>query len=330
MKERLAALILITLVLTASLTIGPLKMRSASAKTNLNASTTAVATAAAVQGVTLPKTNIYALTSDNMIFVLAPGKSVFSRVGTLPNGFGNLIGIDFRVSNNSLYGLTDTGKLLLLNPASSSLSPTLVTTLTPRFAGGFQSLLDFNPVVDAIRIIGSNDQNYAVVSANGGNLNTTAVQTSVAYATGDTNAGTNPNIVGGAYNNNFVGATNTIFYMIDYDLDTFVTIATKNATGSSNTGGGQLQTIGSIVDASGAPLNLNPTVDFDIFTDANRVNTLVGLNNKSIFTINLNQINPNLQLGTTQRVVANSLPLTAFPTVDSFIDIALQPQPAAR
>ena len=40
----------------------------------------------------------------------------------------------------------------------------LVSTLSPRFAGGYQSLMDFNPMVNALRLIGSNDQNFAVVS----------------------------------------------------------------------------------------------------------------------------------------------------------------------
>ncbi len=50
------------------------------------------------------------------------------------------------------------------------------------------------------------------------------------------NFGKDPEIVGGAYNNNFNGATATLFYMVDHDLDTPVTISGKNATGSSNTG----------------------------------------------------------------------------------------------
>jgi hypothetical protein len=49
------------------------------------------------------------LTSDNMIFVMAPGTNSFLPVGRIPKNQGNLIGIDFRVSNNALYGLTDTG-----------------------------------------------------------------------------------------------------------------------------------------------------------------------------------------------------------------------------
>lgn len=48
--------------------------------------------------------------------------------------------------------------------------------------------MDFNPVLSAIRLIGSNCQNYAVVNASG-NLNAAAIQTSLSYAAGDVSAG---------------------------------------------------------------------------------------------------------------------------------------------
>jgi hypothetical protein len=72
--------------------------------------------------------------------------------------------------------------------------------------------MDFNPVVNALRFIGSNDQNIAVVNANGGNLNQTVQQTRLQYAAGDASAGVDPNITAGAYTNNFAGAIQTTFF----------------------------------------------------------------------------------------------------------------------
>src|SRR5262249_4443317 len=63
--------------------------------------------------------------------------------------------------------------------------------------------------------------------------------------------------------------------------------------------------------------------DIDIFTTANGVNTLVGINNETLFTIDLAQINPTLALGTTQKVVANGVNLPVSPPADAFIDIAI-------
>jgi Neuraminidase (sialidase) len=158
------------------------------------------------------------------------------------------------------------------------------------------------------------------------------VQTNFTYATGDVNFGVDPEIVGGAYTNNFVGATTTLFYAVDHDLDTLVTIADKTATGSSNTGNGKLQTIGALVDLNGNKLNLSPSADLDIYTDANGTNFLVGISTGQLFSINLSQINPNLPLGTTQNVVVKVGPLppllgTNAPITGGVIDIAFQPIP---
>jgi Domain of unknown function (DUF4394) len=277
-------------------------------------------------GITLPTTSVFALNNDNSIFVLKPGTTDFTRLTRVSRIEGNLIGIDFRPADgnaNSIYGLTDTGAVYLINLVGTRIgAATLVSRVNPRFAGGVQSLMDFNPVVNALRLIGSNDQNFALVNS-GGNLNVTAVQTAMAYDPADVNKGVDPNIAGGSYTNNFAGAPNTIFYGIDYDLDTFVTISSKNAGGSSNTGGGQLQTIGGIVDAAGAPMNFNSTSDIDIYTDLAGKDFVVGVSGRRVFTIDLAQINPALPLGTTQRVGARVI--TMNEPGGGYIDVAAAP-----
>ena len=287
-------------------------------------------------GVTLPRANVYALTSDNAIYVLRPGSGQYTRLGRVntPDG-GNLIGIDFRPADltpNKLYGLTDLGTIYNIDVSSSRFGQiSRVSTMNPRFTGGFGNVTDFNPVVNALRVMGSNDQNIAVVNgADGANLSTAVAQTKFQYAAGDVNAGKDPEITGGAYTNNFVGAANTIFYMIDADTDTLVTIADKTATGSSNTGGGQLQTIGQFFDEQGNRLNMSPTSDLDIYTDRSGINFLVGQTTRLLFSIDLSQINPNLPLGRTQRVVVKrgppaALPGSNAPLTGGVFDIAIPP-----
>jgi hypothetical protein len=244
---------------------------------------------------------------------------------------GNLIGVDFRPADGKLYGLTDRGGLYTIDVSSSRFGQTTkVSNVNPRFTGGFGALVDFNPVLDALRIVGSNDQNIAVVNGTT-SLGTTAVQTSFTYAQGDVNFGKNPEIVGGAYNNNFVGATSTLFYLVDHDLDTLVTISNKNATGSSNTGSGLLQTIGSFVDEQGNALNMSPTTDFDIYTDSSGNNFLVGQTTRLLFSIDLSQIDPNLPLGRTQRITVRRgqpapLPGSNAPLTGGVFDIAVVPR----
>ena len=268
------------------------------------------------QGVNIPpNVPVYALTSDNAIYVLKPGAANYTRLGRVETEGGNLIGMDFRVSDGKLYALTDQGNIYTIPVSQNSVGQAQrVSTMNPRFTGGFEMLMDFNPVANAIRVAGSNDQNLAVVnSTNGANLGTTVAQTKFAYTQGDVNAGQDPELSGGSYTNNIAGATTTIFYAIDHDKDTLVTIADKTATGSSNTGGGKLQTIGPLVDQNGNKVNLSPTTDFDIYTNKAGKNFLVGQTTRLLFSIDLSQINPNLQVGKTQKVTVKWGPPAALP-----------------
>ncbi|MGH9839982.1 MAG: DUF4394 domain-containing protein [Blastocatellia bacterium] len=315
MRKSFTLLTIAALILAVSLTFGLTSRDSASAQT-----------AAGTAGIVLPNANIFGLNNDNTIFLMKPGATNFARLARVSGVDGNLIGIDFRPADgnaNSLYVLTDTGKVYTVNLTGTTPgAATLVSTASPRFAGGVQSLMDFNPVVNALRLIGTNDQNFALVNS-GGNLNVTAVQTAITYDPNDVNKGVDPNLTGGSYTNNYAGAPNTIFYGVDFDLDTFVTISSKSATGSSNTGGGQLQTIGNVVDSNGRQINFSPTTDLDIYTDANGGNTVIGMSARTMFTIDLSQINPNLALGTTQKVVAQTV--TMFEPGGGYIDVAIAP-----
>jgi hypothetical protein len=265
---------------------------------------------------------IFAVTTDNTLYALAPGSTTYQSLGRIAGIGGNdIIGLDFRPADKRLYALSDGGRLYTINFGVSPPTATLVSSLTPRFPSGFQSLMDFNPVVDAIRFIGSDTLNYAVVKNASNILATTAVQTSLTYAAGDVNAGKTPKVSAGAYTNNVAGATTTIFYAIDYDQDTLVTIADKN-NGSSNTGGGRLQTIGPLVDSAGNRITTNSVSGMDILT-VNGVNFLIGVSRDITFQIPLNQINPNLPLGTTQNVAVQGFLFPTSPTArSSFIDIA--------
>ena len=282
---------------------------------------------------------VYALLANNVIATVYGSKVLKQSV--VNNVEGNLIGLDFRPSqssppdrNNSpgLYGLTDTGKIYTINVnVSGEITATLVSALTLRFNGGFQSLADFNPVVDALRLIGSNDQNFAVVNSNG-NLNATAQQTAITYAAGDPQAGQDPNLTAGTYNNNVAGAANTIFYGLDFATDSLVTIADVT-NGSSATGGGRLKTIGKLVDPAGKPINLLPDAGIDIYTDNTVGNAALVSNGRTLYFLNLATVNANLPIGSTQNVVLKPLagdPQSLFlfnPAPGVFMDIASTPSP---
>jgi hypothetical protein len=152
----------------------------------------------------------------------------------------------------------------------------------------------------------------------------------LAYVAGDANAGVDPNITAGGYDNNFPNAPKTTFYMIDYDLDTLVTIAPpRTANGSSNTGGGQLQTLGPLVDLNGDPLNFAPLAGLDVYTNGG-FNTGVAVSGQALYCIDLDDIDPNQPVGTQRKVAALAVATQPaavgnVPPTGGFIDVAVSP-----
>jgi hypothetical protein len=109
---------------------------------------------------------------------------------------------------------------------------------------------DFNPTVDRIRVVSNAGQNLRLNPDTGqivdSDPNTPGVQSDsdLAYATGDSNQGQSPNVVGSAYTNNVAGATTTTLYGIDSALDILVTQNPPN--------NGTLNTVGALgVNATG-------------------------------------------------------------------------------
>lgn len=180
---------------------------------------------------------------------------------------GNLQAIDFRPAKGQLYGLTDTDNLYTINLRNGQ--ATFVSKLNSSFNGGFQSGFDFNPVVDRLRTVGSNDQNFRT------NVDTgeVTVDGALAYVSGDVNAGVNPNVTASAYENSVAGATATRLFGIDYDLDVLV------LQNPPNDGG--LQTVGKL------GVNFAPTGGFDIFTDAQGNNMAFAVSGSALYSIDL-------------------------------------------
>lgn len=194
--------------------------------------------------------------------------------------------IDFRPANGKLYGLTDADKIYTINLRTGA--ATFVSTLSLSFNGGFQSGCDFNPVVDRLRVVGSNDQNFRINVDTGAVAPFTGTPAStsdqpLAYATTDTNAGVDPNITGSAYLNSFPGAASpvgvtppnrtTVLYGIDYDLNVLVTQAPPND--------GTLNTVGPL------GINFDPIGGFDIYSPRAGQNVAFALSSNIVYTINL-------------------------------------------
>lgn len=231
-----------------------------------------VATVGLVIGTPAQSDTVYkviGLTSNNMLVTFGKDAKKGTEVPSVRvKGIqGKLQGIDYRPANGVLYGVTDLDQIYSIDPKSGQAR--LVSTLTVSFNGGFQSGFDFNPVVDRLRIVGSNKQNLRTVIETGA----VTVDTPLNYAATDKNAGVEPNITGAAYSNSKAGVTTTTLFGIDYDLDVLVTQNPPNA--------GTLNTVG--------PLGINfaPTGGFDIFTDAAGNNTAFAVSERTLYSIDL-------------------------------------------
>ena len=220
---------------------------------------------------------IYGLTTQNDLFFFdtAAPQTVLSAqniTGLRQNEF--IRGIDFRPANGVLYALGSSNQLYTLNSDPNSQAFGTATAVGGSFAppslNGASFGFDFNPAIDRIRVVSDTDRNY-VINPNDGSINQV---TNLFYPAGDPNAGVNPNVVGSAYTNSFLGtaATSTQLYGIDSGLDILVTQANSAGT---------LGTVG--------PLGVSTTnlVGFDIDSTNTAFAALQPGPNSLLYTVNL-------------------------------------------
>jgi Domain of unknown function (DUF4394) len=310
----------ITLALAASLTFGLMSIHSARAKTNLNSITasapSAVSLSAQISGVTV----YFIGAGNNTLYVRRPGSTIANRVGVISPVNGTVTEGDFRTANNQLYVVTDRGNFYTVNLANAR--ATQVATLSPN--NNTSRMLDINPTADAFRWIGTNGLNYAIAKGANGVFNTVVVQTPVAYIQGDPNAGVNSNIVGGSYDNNQNGLATTTFYFVDSATNQFGTINDRTAAGSSNTGGGRLQTVGALFDEMGR-VKITPDSGLDIATFPRLGNLNVGwlVTDGKLTTVITVQIPNTIPVGSTVNLGGSSQPLVGSDGQTRFSDVMI-------
>jgi len=241
---------------------------------------------------------VYAVTVNNNLlsFNSTAPNVILSNVPITGLQPGELIvGIDFRPATGQLYALGNSSRLYIVNtttgvsvPVAGPFSPVLM---------GIDFGSDFNPMVDRLRVVSDADQNFRLNPSTGAVVGS---DSALAYASGDSNFGSNPNVVGAAYTNSFAGAsilTTTTLYGIDSNLDILVRQGgVDGAAPSPNTG--QLTTIG--------PLGVNPTglLGFDIQGSNNKAFAAFNAPAESskLYTLNLSTGAATL-LGTIGRLV---------------------------
>jgi len=172
------------------------------------------------QGHFLPTTptssslRLFALTDDGRLLSLressASSARVVGRIGPLAGADRRVLGVDFRATNGRLYALADGGGIYRVS--TSTALATLVSRMSIR-PSGVAFGIDFDPVLDRLRVVSDTAQNLQV-----------NVDTGAALAGEDlherfgSSRVTALGVTGIAYSNNDTSpSTGTILYALDTD-----------------------------------------------------------------------------------------------------------------
>jgi hypothetical protein len=208
----------------------------------------------------------FALTSTGRLVTFdraSPSLDTAAAITGLQSG-ETVLGIDVRpggMTPGEIYALGSTGRLYTINITSgaATLKSTLAadpTDATTPFTAlsGTEFGVDFNPVVDRLRIVSDTGQNLRV------NVDTGATTTDGNLNVGGT---TRMGVTDAAYTNSFAATCRTQLFFIDPSTDKLLTTADPNA--------GTVTEVGSLgVDASAVG-------GFEISTGADGANTAIAV-----------------------------------------------------
>ncbi|MBX9453185.1 MAG: DUF4394 domain-containing protein [Mesorhizobium sp.] len=127
-------------------------------------------------------------------------------------GVDSLMGIDVRPSNNMLYGVDGNGMIVTIDLESGA--ATMGAELSEKLPDGVTASVNFNPVADKLRLMGSDGTNLRIDVETGA----ATVDGSLNFEAGDANAEATPNVVATAYTNGLDKPEKTSMWDIDASL----------------------------------------------------------------------------------------------------------------
>jgi len=137
-------------------------------------------------------------------------------------GVDMLHGIDVRPADKMLYGVSSDGKVVTIDTTSGA--ATEKSTLSETLPDGVSASVDFNPMADRLRIVGSDGTNLRANVDDG----MVTVDGTLAYDAADMHAGETPNIVAVAYTNSFGKPEATAMYDVDATIGALIQQAPPN------------------------------------------------------------------------------------------------------
>jgi len=181
-----------------------------------------------------------------------PGKAQGGVKVSGLKGDANLVGIDYRVQNNLLYGVGDKGGIYTIDPGNGY--ATKVSQLSVALDGKFFGV-DFNPAANRLRVISDTGQNLRHnIDDNSQNAAPAPGQTAndAALTTPPTAGNTLGVTAAGYTNNDLAPTTATTLFDINTANDTLVVQSPANA--------------GTLASAGQLTVDAGPNAGFDVYS----------------------------------------------------------------
>jgi hypothetical protein len=158
--------------------------------------------------------------NDTLAIVDTKAKKVSKTMKVVGLSAG-LVGIDVRPADGMLYGLVADGTVVTIDHSGKAMKKSKLETMLP---AGVWATVDFNPVADRLRVIGSDGTNLRA------NVDDGKVVTDgrLKFADADMHKGEKPSIVAGAYSNSYKGTKATVLYDIDATIGALIRQAPPN------------------------------------------------------------------------------------------------------
>ncbi len=221
--------------------------------------------ASPVVATSAPAGSIIGLVNGKSIVTIDPQtRKVIAKADI--RGAAMIIGFDVRPADGMLYGVTSDGAIVTIDAKTGQAM--MKSRLSEMLKPGVTATVDFNPVADRMRLMGSDGTSLRVNVDDG----KATVDGSHKYKDGDPNAGKTPRVVAGAYINSFKGTQATALYDIDAATGALVTQNPPND--------GILNTVGPL------GITLSGPVAFNIVA-ANETNNAWLVTGGSLYSVDL-------------------------------------------
>jgi len=152
---------------------------------------------------------LYALGIDNKIARIDTDSRKVTGTMSVRGAEGKVLAVAVRPADGKLYGLTDAGQIVTIDTATGM--ATQVSRASEKLETGARVAINFNPVVDRLRVVGMNGANFRVHPDTGAVTKDGALR----YADGSSQAGQQPMVTAVAYTNHVAGTKETGLYTID-------------------------------------------------------------------------------------------------------------------